>query len=68
MVTEAFKEREFDPGVVNALSIKHAWEGGDTPMSFVDREIFRQAREKRSNEMKRIDDLRVNRNIKTFDR
>jgi hypothetical protein len=56
MVTEAFRQRAYDPGKVTKLALKQAWEGGDTPMSFVDREIFRQRREIRNTEVKRLND------------
>ena len=56
MVTEAFAQRGFVPGELHKLALKHGWEAGDSPMSFVDREIFRQGREIRNNEVKRCND------------
>ena len=50
LVTEAFKTRNFDPGVIDALTLKHGWEYGHSPMSFADREIFRRSRQKRQDD------------------
>jgi hypothetical protein len=56
MVAEAFTQREYEPGEVTKLAFKQAWESGHTPMSFVDGEIFRQRREIRNTEVKRLND------------
>ena len=50
LVAEAFKQREFDPGVIDKLTLRHAWEYGHSPMSFADREIFRRARQTRQDD------------------
>lgn len=50
LVAEAFKQRNFDPGEIDKLTLKHGWEYGHSPMSFADREILRQARQKRQDD------------------
>jgi hypothetical protein len=56
MVTEAFKQREFNPGEITKIAFRQAWESGHTPMSFVDGVIFRHQREVRNSEVKRLND------------
>ena len=50
LVMEAFKQRNFDPGVIDKLTLRHGWEYGHSPMSFADREILRRARQARQDE------------------
>jgi len=60
LVMEAFKTRNFDPGVIDKLTLKHGWEYGHSPLSFVDREILRRARQQRQNDAKDQDPYEYN--------
>jgi hypothetical protein len=52
LILEAFKEREVIPGIINTLAIKHSWESGETPMAFVDSEIFKREQRIRNNSVR----------------
>jgi hypothetical protein len=56
MVAEAFKQRNYIPSIIKNIIFKQAWESGETPMSFADKEIFRNSREIRNTEVKRLND------------